>query len=395
MLILKYRSFARLVSAAAFALSIVAGCGGVDSGGTGAAAFAVGPISGFGSIIVNGTRFDDTVALIQDDDGARRTRDQLKLGVMTTVDATGLTVSGGSQRATATTIRISSEIVGPVDAFDAVTGSVTVLGQTVLVRAATVVDDRISGGLQGLKPGVTVEVYGRYDPSRDRYTATRIEPSSTPAFYKLRGAVTQVDTNAQTLVIGGQTINYRSVPAGDRLNIVPGAIVRAKLDTRSVAGVRTAIGLSAAVVQLPDRDDAQVEGRISAWTSSRQFSVNGVPVDASMSSFPDGESGVALGARVEVEGSSTAGVLRARVVKVSGDEDANNSSFELHGSIELLDTTAKTFVLHGVLVDYAGAVTFESGTAGDLAPGRRVQVQGDLSSDGIRVRAQDIKFEDG
>ena len=232
MLILKYRSFARLVSAAAFALSIVAGCGGVDSGGTGAAAFAVGPISGFGSIIVNGTRFDDTVALIQDDDGARRTRDQLKLGVMTTVDATGLTVSGGSQRATATTIRISSEIVGPVDAFDAVTGSVTVLGQTVLVRAATVVDDRISGGLQGLKPGVTVEVYGRYDPSRDRYTATRIEPSSTPAFYKLRGAVTQVDTNAQTLVIGGQTINYRSVPAGDRLNIVPGAIVRAKFTAR-------------------------------------------------------------------------------------------------------------------------------------------------------------------
>lgn len=395
MLTHKFVSFSRLVSATTLVLCLAVGCGGgVDSGGTGVAAMSVGPISGFGSIIVNGTRFDDTVALILDDDGARHTRAQLKLGVMTTVDATGLATSGSGQRATATTIRIGSEIVGPVDAVDVLTGSVTVLGQTVLVTAATVFDERISGGLQGLQAGAALEVYGRYDLARNRYAATRIEPSSAPAFYKLRGAVAQVDTNAQTLVIGGQTIDYGSVPFADRSNVVPGAIVRAKLDTRSVAGVWTAIGLSAAVVQIPDRDDAKVEGRISAWTSSRQFSVNGVPVDASMASFPDGESGVVLGARVVVEGPSTAGVVRAGVVKVEGDEDASNSSFELHGPIELLDTTAKTFVLYGVLVDYGGPVTFESGSASDLASGRRVQVQGDLSTDGIRVRAQDVKFED-
>ena len=393
MSILKFNSCARVVAAVALSLFIAAGCGGVDSGGTGITAFAAGPVSGYGSIIVNGIRFDETVALIRDDDGATRTRDQLKLGVMTTVDATGLTVSGTTQRATATTIRMGSEIVGPIDMVDVASGSITVLGQTVLVTAATVFDDRISGGLLGLQSGNIVEIYGRYDQSRERYAATRIEPSPAPAFYKVRGAVALVDTSAQTFVVGSQTIDYGSVPAGDRLNVVPGVIVRAKLEPRSVAGVWKAIGLSVAVVQLPDREDAQVEGRISAWTSSSRFSVNGVPVDASRASFPDGESGVVLGARVEVEGSSTAGVLRARVVKVEGDENANNSSFELHGSIDSLDTTAKTFMLHGVLVDYGGSVTFESGTASDLAPGRQVQVQGNLSSDGIRIRAQDIKFE--
>jgi hypothetical protein len=127
--------------------------------------------------------------------------------------------------------------------------------------------------------------------------------------------------------------------------------------------------------------------------SSRQFNVDGIPVDAGGASFPEGEAAVVLGARVEIEGNSSAGVLRARVVKVEGDEDAGNSSFELHGAIEALDAGARTFLLRGVTVYYGGAVDYQAGTAGDLAVGRRLEVHGTLSSDGNRIVAQQIAFE--
>jgi hypothetical protein len=54
------------------ALAALAGCGGVDSGGTGTgdhSTLALGTITGFGSIIVNGVRFDESQAFIDDDDG--------------------------------------------------------------------------------------------------------------------------------------------------------------------------------------------------------------------------------------------------------------------------------------------------------------------------------------
>lgn len=73
----------------------------------------------------------------------------------------------------------------------------------------------------------------------------------------------------------------------------------------------------------------------------------------------------------------------------------NNTTFELHGTIESLDAAARTFVVRGARVDYSGPVTFELGTAADLAAGRRVEVQGTLSTDGTAVRARQIEFEDG
>jgi len=62
----------------------------------------------------------------------------------------------------------------PVSAVDPVVGSVTVLGQTVLVTPATVFDPSLAGGFE-LADRITVEVYGRYDAAKGRYTATRIE----------------------------------------------------------------------------------------------------------------------------------------------------------------------------------------------------------------------------
>jgi hypothetical protein len=376
------------------ALFIAAGCGGVDSGGTGATSpvVSVGPISGFGSIIVNGVRFDETAATIKDDDDNTLTGDRLQLGVLSRVEGSAPVGATGNQRAVAHSIRISSVLIGPVASIDASAGSLRVLGQTVIVTPATAFDSLLAGGLASVTIGSTVQVYGRYDPARSRYTATRIEASPNPVYYQLRGPIAAVDGTRLTLTIGGQTIDYSGVPPGDAAHAVAGNIVRAKLQTVQQSGAWIAVALSSGVLPLPD-SEAEIEGRISAFTSSSQFSVDGTPVDASMASFPNGTTGVMLGARVSVQGVSAAGVVHATTVSVEGDESQSNSNFELHGAIEAIDPVALTFTLRGLTVDYSGSVRYEGGTASDLAVGRRVEVKGTLSGTGTGIIAKDIEFD--
>ena len=175
---------------AAMALALIAGCGGggsagVDTGTT-AAAYTAGPVSGFGSIIVNGVRFDDRSASVEDEDGQRGGSVDLKLGVMVEIDSD--VIDELTHRAHALRIRFGSEIVGPVESVDPAAGSFVALGQTVEVRPATVFDDSLTGGIAGLA-GHTVGVHALFNAATGHYIATRIEDRNAPEFYKLRGVV--------------------------------------------------------------------------------------------------------------------------------------------------------------------------------------------------------------
>jgi hypothetical protein len=146
---------------------------------------------------------------------------------------------------------------------------------------------------------------------------------------------------------------------------------------------------------MEDADEAEVHGTISAFTSTASFSVNGLPVDATNAKFPDGTAGVVLGASVEVEGSVVNGVLVATKVELEAmhkNDDQNRN--ELHGPITNLDTTAKTFVVRTVTVQYDSTTTvFKDGTEADLANGKEVEVKGTLSADGTAVLATSVEFE--
>jgi len=386
---------ARTLASMLCALALLASCGGgVDSGGTGSA-FASGSIGGFGSIIVGDVRFDDAAALIEDDDGMALGRDELRLGMVVRVDGSTYAAPNGDKLGVAASIRVASSIIGEIEAFDPAAKTLGVLGQTIQMTPATVFGG-LPRGNNDLALGTVVEVHGQRNPVNGRFLATRIEARSNAAFYKLRGPVSGFDTAARTLVIGGQTIRYAQIAPADLPLLAIGALLRAKmLTTPDAGGAWIATELASGAFTLPDRQDAQLEGRIFAWTSSRQFSIDGIQVDASDAIFDGSEAGVVLGARVEVEGSSDGGVLRARLVKVQGEELPGNSSFELHGPVETLDSAARSFVLHGVTVDYnATAVLFEGGTEGDLAEGRKVLVIGIPSPDGTQIQAGTIRFED-
>lgn len=384
------------VAAAAAALLVACGGGGdteaPNVAPTGATTYTQGAISGFGSVIVGGVRFDDSSASVSDDDGGSRSRSELKLGMMVEVDA------GAVNRATASAqalhIRMGSEVVGPVGIVDTTASTVKVLGQTVLVTPSTIFDDSLAGGLTALTAGEVIEVHGILDIANARIVATRIEPKATALVFKLRGVIETLDTTAMTFTINGEPISYAGLPAA----MVPpgltkGQVVRVLLQTTQVGGMWVATGLRGGL-RLPEaRREAHVEGAITAFTSATDFEVNGLKVDAASASFPDGNAGIVLGARVEVEGTVVNGVLVATKVEIEEHRNQGVREWELHGLMGNLDTTAKTFSLRGLTVWYGGTVEYRDGTEASLADGKRVEVKGVLSADRTRVEARRIRFE--
>jgi hypothetical protein len=315
--------------------------------------------------------------------------DRLKLGMLTEIRASAPSAAAGRTTAVAMSVRFRSEIVGPVSAVDAVAGTLTVLGQLVKVGAKTAFDETLTGGLAALHAGDVVEVYGQYDARAQRYTATRIEPRTGALAYKLRGRVSAVNAD-KTLVIGGQTIDTSGVVGAPAAAV--GQTLRVLLQTTQsgTAWVATAVDIS--LTALPDRTTAEIEGRISEFTSTRRFAVDGIAVETSDTTvFTDGTVGLVLGAKVEVKGSSRDGVLIA--TRVGLKDDNETEPFELSGALTGLDTAAKTFVIRGITVSYAGTQRFEGGREADLPRAKRAEVRGALSSDGTRLNASFVHME--
>ena len=382
------RRDALLFTALASALAL-AGCGGgsdggsnvagVTSGGTGS--FSTGAITGFGSIIVGAIRFDDAkaISILDIDDDNTDLRGRLKLGMVVRVK--GKPKVGSS--ADAETIEVRSELLGPVRRIDATT--LTVLGQTMMVTATTFFGDGLAG-LASLAPNDLVEVHGFVDAVNNAITATRIErktPASVKAF-KLQGHVRALTST--TFQIGDLVISFAApIDLPGSLVLSNGLLVRVRLETTPGVGTRKARKIRAVELEVQNRDEAEVEGTITAFTSSSQFSVNGLAVDATGATVPPG---LKPGDRVEVEGTLVKGVLVAKKVEL---EDQNDPlKFELNGTVSSL--TATTFVVRGVTVDYSTTKEFSNGTATNLGDAVRVEVKGVASAGGTRLKATRISF---
>jgi hypothetical protein len=379
-----------VLRAGAAALLLAACGGGVETGGTGATgAYVEGPITGFGSIIVAGVRFDDSSARVEDADGSGRSRDDLRLGMRVEVESGAIADDGsGGRAATATRVRFASDLIGPVTAADPQGLQLGVIGQTVRVTAATVVDGA-PGGAASLAVGDIVEVHGF--PSVDSYVATRIERRSVaPTAFRVRGLVRDLTATPPTLRIGSQTFDLAAtgVPAG----LANGQLVRLTVGTAQVSGRWPVTAVAVEARRIDDRDDAEVEGLITSFTSVQRFAVNGAVVDASAATFPRGSAGVVLGARVKVRGRSAGGELIAATVELRNDDDAFGEGVDLRGEIANWNSSAQTFELRGVAVFYGSVQRYDNGSVNDLANTKRVRVRGKLSPERTRVIAERIEF---
>lgn len=377
------------------AVALASGCGGgVGTGGTGgnATAYASGPITGFGSVIVGGVRFDDVGAEVQDLDGGRRSRDDLRLGMTVEVESSAITTDASGSRATASRIRFESELVGLVGLLDVAGGGFTMLGQRVAVDATTVFDERLASGLAGLSVGQALEVYAVFDAAAQRYRATRIEPASLSQGLRLRGPLAAVDTVAQSLRIGANTYSFAGA-TGVPVGLTAGQFVRLRL-AAELAPVRWVVrSFDTALRPLADVETLKVEGLINSFTSAQSFSVGGRLVDASGASFPDGTSALAVGTRVKVEGAVRSGVLRASQVSVESDQQVRDRGFEIIGALTAVNPTQRTITVRGFTIGTARSdLRFEDGSAADLVVGRTVEVKGILSGDQRTLDATRIRF---
>lgn len=391
-----------LATGSASAALVLFGCGGgsgdslagVGSGGTGS--FTSGPIHGFGSIIVGGVRYDDSGARIATDSGAAAGNSDLRLGMVVEVNGSDITTNAatGQRRASASTISVRSEIEGPVTAINAAAGTLTVLGQQVGVTAATVFDDDLRGGLASLRVGQVVEIYGLMNAA-GQYTATRIDDEDDARRYKLRGPISGLNTTARTFHIGGAILSFAGLsapPAG----LANGQYARVELGTTpDAAGVWTVTRLQTTptgTANLPatGRVHVELEGFVTAYTSSTRFAVNGVAVDASgVARLP---AGLQLGMRVEVEGMLDNGTLIAREVEL---EDADgDDGLEVEGSISSVSPATQSFVVRGVTIRHDAATRFIDGTPARIAVGVKVEVKGWLSADGTALSASEVEFDD-
>ncbi len=366
---------------------------GVDSGGTGRA-ITSGPVTGLGSAFINGVRFQVNSAVIKDDDGNIVGPDQLTIGMVATVQSAVAVNDGGGLKASADTVQIVSQLVGPVESVDMPTNSLTVLGQSVRITAATWFDAVFENGFDTNLVGKGVEVFGHFDNGTKQYVATRVALRTDHAAYKINGLLNAWDPVKKTMVVGNLDVNYASladsaVPTTLKL----GDFVRIRIAAKPVGSSVNALSISVVVIDLGDARTVNLNGRITAWTSTRQFSVNAKAVNAASAVFPDGESGALLGARVTVSGISSHDTLVASTVSVQGNETAANSQFELHGAIEALDKSAKSMVVHGISVKYTAQTVFVSGALADINNGRTVKVLGTLSASKTSMEAKSITFE--
>jgi hypothetical protein len=387
-----------LLRALAMSLLLAACGGGVETGGTGATgSYVEGPITGFGSVIVAGIRFDDRSATVLGDDDQALNRGDLRLGMVVGVESDRPTDDGsGGRQATATRLRLGGALVGPLQVIGLTEQRLVVLGQVVRLTQATVFAG-VPGGVAGLSVGDILEVHGFISPDAllSDVVATRVERrAATPANFRVRGIARDVSPTATppTLRVGTQTFDLSTsgVPAG----LANGSVVRLVVGTSQVGGRWPVASAVIEARRLDDRDGAEVEGLVTSFTSVTSFSVNGIAVDASAASFPDGSAGLGVGVRVEVEGRAANGMLVASRVELRSDDEEFDEGIDLRGTLSALDTAARTFIVRGVTLFY-GTVPppqYDNGSEANLANAACVRVRGRLDSDRTRAVATRIEF---
>ena len=378
--------------AAAVALAVwLAACGGGGGDSTPAApatpaattsptAFS-GPITGFGSIFVNGVRIDNSGAVNTLDDNPNAGADDLRLGMIVEVQG-ARDNDGPTGRATAIASR--SFVQGPVASINSSGGSFVVLGVAITVAPSTVFDGHNSfSGLSGLAVNDIVEVHGLPDANGTSVKATRVERKSPGTEIRLTGIVR--NAGASSFTINGITVQYTpavldNLPSG----IANGGVVRVKgTQTGPTAITATRVRGTTLVPAVVQGQRAELEGVVTALRSATDFDLSGlrvtVPSTATVRGTP------VVGARVEVKGTVSSGVLVAADVNVEDERQQANEANEIHANIVSIDRTAQIFSVNvgGLRVQWSSETVFDNATlprgAGDLAVGMRLEVKGRTS----------------
>ena len=345
---------------------------GVATGGTGRVqSFLSAAVTATLPLTVGGVSLDTRDAALTDGDDTPLRGKTLAPGMTARVLAG--TIVAGSARAYA--VQVDTQVVGAGTAVIWLDSrNLLVLGQRVSVTAATVRGPGAAG-----TPGA-VQVWGQLDLAGGRIVASRLERAAGNDAPMLRGVLSAID-RAQGLVQVGslvaRTTDAKLIPAG----LAPGAVVRLVLGAAAADGSWQLVGLRDDALRPPDGLAVKLQGRVTQFTSTRAFTVDGVPVDTSSAQI-EGASQLQPGAEVEVQGSMRDGVLVAREVAAEAAEP-----IELSGRVLAVNPAAQTFTLAGWVVHWSASTVFAAGLPAGLRAGRKLAVVGRWLPGATRLEA--------
>ncbi|MGB0847927.1 MAG: DUF5666 domain-containing protein [Thiolinea sp.] len=372
----------------------------LSEGGIGGTGIAFGTITGFGSIWVNGVRYDVSNASFTRDGASASGQGDYRIGEVVTINGS---VNADGVSGTASSVEFDDLLEGPVSTASTDGSTISILGQTVRTDAHTVLHG--FAALQALQAGNVVEVSGYRVASEIRATSITLKQSTFTAnqsMLEVKGTVGAVDLVARTFVLGQWLVDYTNASLELPGNMPQtGQYVEVK-SAQAPQGNR----LLATEVELEDERpvfgsgaEVELEGIVTAFTSSVQFSVNGQPVITNASTrFKYGiPADVQLNTQLEVEGTIDAnGVLVAE--EVSLQQRSESDSSELEGRITALNAATQEIMLSGmtIVVDSRTSLVAEindryvSLQFADLRVNDLIEVDGSRLNDG-RILALKIE----
>jgi len=323
---MKTRHLKRLVLALLSALMLIS-CGdsgfvamvaGGGIGGTGI--ISIGAITAFGSVVVNGTEFDTRNAAIIVEGEEIGVGDDiilanLEIGMVVIVEGTGSEDDGS---AVADRVIYNDNVEGPVESITVVNATrkdIVVLGQTVILNVVT---EFKGTTFDDIAVNDVVEVSGLFDDTGAIW-ATFLEKTDGVVF-EVTGFVENLDAVLETFEINDLTVDYSMADTSG----LPGGVPAEGLLVE-VEGVLDPTGavMLADVIQLGDEldaedvDEVEVRGFVTDFVSAFEFTVGTqvVQTDA-LTQFVDGTAAdIALGVKLEAEGTLEGGILFANEVE--------------------------------------------------------------------------------
>jgi len=365
--------------------SLVASCGagtggqtaGIDRGG-----ITSGPVTGYGSVWVNGSRYLTDDAEIEVN-GQTAGEGDLAIGQVVVLTSLASGSSLSAQR-----IVYESNLKGPIESVDALSGNFVALGQQVTVDSGTsFAAGIIPADITGLMPGDIVEVSGLVDTA-GRIRATRIEKEDAPYQVQLSGIV--VLGSGMQFSIGTQLVDYSTAmvtgfPGG---MIAAGDLVRVTGSGFGGSGeiVATEVSYRGSPAMIEDGEDGDIEGLITEFVSPSSFRLAGFAIVTNAQTEYSGGTAGNLGnnVRVEAEGEfDAAGILIADKIEFRTEGEAR-----IEATVDSVDVAQNTVTVFGVDVEVTPLTRIEDkrdelrpfGIA-NLSPGDFLKIEG--SWDGV------------
>ena len=334
---------------------------------------ASGPLTSVGTAGIGATGLDDRASAIFINTQAGQSFTALKLGMVAEVAGTIPTTATSTTAGTATSIVAESAVVGTVSAVDVANARLTVAPLTVQVDQNTIFEG--SGSFANMAVGNRIEVYGVPQAGSKTVLATRIVSLSASAgTIELLGIATNV--TAFQFSLQGVTVSTASAssvvtPTGTvpgTTSIVENTRVRV-IGTYSAIGNSISANLIVAGIPVTRADNAIIvlDGVVQSVGANGRFRLNDTDVDPPAANA----SSVTVGARVQVKGRKSAGVLTAtdfRLIAVG-----ERIQYVVQGDIANFISVAN-FTVRGESFN-ASTATFIGGTAANLANGRTVRIK--------------------